>query len=259
MNNNGDSAYMDGCNARAASFDDITGEHIGSCNVTGTIEIIANSDEDDTIAVIDITDEVKLQLVKPSVLNTTGDNVLLSSFEQCSSSSQCGSDSCCINKRCWSKSIVSQCIEDLPSFGNQVTGESCSTDYQCSSLCCSKIDGRCAPHDTLASTPSFCSKATGQSCISKEFCQKHPVTTCDIILTGNDTFGNKTCALRCITAEVFGDCSAPDGAGVGICTPPKITCSPPVFNPNDPNRCDEAKTFAQLVSAANNPETACEI
>ena len=256
MDNNGDSTYMDGCNARAATVDDITGEHIGSCNVTATIEIISTSDVDQSETVVDVTDEVKLQLVKPSFLNTSGDNVLLSSFEQCSSSTQCGSDSCCINKRCWSKTIVSQCIEDLPNFGNQVTGETCNSDYQCSSLCCNKIDGRCAPHDPLASAPSFCSKSTGQSCVSKEFCQKHPVTTCGIVLTGTDPNGGKTCALRCITAEVFGECAAADGSGVGKCVPPKA-CTQPVFNPNDPNRCDDAQPFSVLQDAANNPEESC--
>lgn len=254
MPNTGDSTFMDGCNARVSTVDDITGENIGSCNVTATIEIIAISDEDGSETIIDVTDEVKLQLVKPSFLNTSGDNVLLSSFEQCSSSSQCGSDSCCINKRCWSKSIVSQCIEDLPSFGNQETGDSCISDYQCSSLCCNKIDGRCAPHDTLADNPSFCSKPTGQSCVSKEFCQKHPVTTCMIIDTGLDQFGGRTCALRCITAEVFGECSAGDGSGVGVCVPP-ATCPQPSFDPNSPTRCTdvELRTFAELKSAANNP------
>lgn len=255
MTSHSDSTFMDGCNLRASSYDDITGEHIGSCNVTATIEILATNDEGKS-TVIDITDEVKLQLVKPVDLDTNGDNVLLSSFLQCSSSSQCGADSCCINKRCWSKSIVSQCVEDLPSFGNQETGESCSSDYECSSLCCNKVDGRCAPHDTIAENPSFCSKQTGQSCIAKEFCQKHPVRTCAIVSTGADTFGNTTCNLRCITAEVFGECIADNAQGVGTCRPP-LQPQEPIFNPSDPNRCDGAISFAQLEECANNPEQAC--
>ena len=251
MVSNSTSLWMDGCNERARTVHNITGEHIGSCNVTATIELVS-IDENDKETVIDITDEVKLQLVKPAKLNTSGDNVLLSSFQQCSSSSQCGSDSCCINKRCWSKTLVSQCVEDLPNYGNQETGESCTSDYQCSSLCCNSINGRCAPHDTISDTPVYCSKASGQSCVAKEWCQKHPVTTCAIVDTGTDSIGGRTCALRCITAEVYGDCVSSDGIGVGTCVPPTQPDSP-VFNPNDPNRCDEAITIAELIDLANNP------
>jgi hypothetical protein len=248
---NSESFWMDGCNERATTVHDVTGEHIGSCNVTATIEIIRKTDDGKTI-VVDVTDEVKLQLVKETKLNTVGDNVLLSSFQQCSSSGQCGSDSCCINKRCWSKSLVSQCVEDLPSFGDLETGDVCNSDYQCSSLCCNKVDGRCAPHDTVSSTPSFCSKPSGQSCVAKEWCQKHPVTTCGIVSTGTDPNGGVTCALRCVTVEVFGECVAGDGMGAAQCVPP-CQPTPPVFNPEDPNRCDSAFSFESLVEIANNP------
>jgi hypothetical protein len=248
---NTESLWMNGCNARVSSTHEITGEHIGSCNVTATIEILAR-DDDGTVTIVDITDEVKLQLVKSKELDTTGVDVLLSSYQQCSSSNQCGSDSCCINKRCWNKSIVGQCIEDLPNYGNQQTGDLCTSDYECSSLCCNKIDGRCAPHDTVSENPSYCSKPSGQSCVSQEWCQKHPVTTCDIIDTGTDALGGKTCALRCITAEVFGECTAGDGNSAGTCKPP---CQGQIatFNPDDPNRCDNAVPLSQLIKEANNP------
>lgn len=254
MSANGTSTYLDGCNERVRTIDDITGEHIGSCNVTATIEIVAIAD-DGTETVVDITDEVKLQLVKPEQLNSSNENVLLSSFQQCSSSNQCGSDSCCINKRCWSKTLVSQCVEDLPNYGNLITGETCGSDYECSSLCCDKISGTCQPHDTIATTPVYCAKSSGQSCVAKEWCQKHPVTTCGIIKTGTDPFGNVTCALRCITAEVFGECVASDGIGAAICTPPEQPDSP-TFDPTDPDRCNPdggLLTLAQLIEIANNP------
>lgn len=253
MTSNGESLWMDGCNTRSSSFEDITGEHIGSCNVTATIEIISTDDETGDITVVDITDEVKLQLVKPAVLNTVGENVLFSSFQQCSSSSQCGSDSCCVNNRCWSKALVSQCIEDLPSYGQKVTGDSCTSDMECSSLCCNKIDGRCAPHDTISTTPTYCSKPTGQSCVAKEWCQQTPVTTCGIVLTGTDALGNRTCALRCVTVEIFGECTADDGTGVGTCKPP-CQQAPAELDPNDPNVCEDfGRPFSELVEAANNP------
>lgn len=251
-NANGVSEWMDGCNARATTVHNITGEHIGSCTVTATIELIAE-DDDDNSTVVDITNEIKLQLVKPSLLDTNGVDVLADSFSQCSSTSQCGSGSCCINNRCWSRDIVQQCIEDLPSFGNQITGESCSSDYQCSSLCCNKVDGRCAPHDTTSDNPSFCSKPSGQSCVAKEWCAKSPITTCAVVNTGRDQFGGITCAKRCITVEAFGECTSSNGIDQGICIPPT---QPPtiIFDETDPNRCLEAISFSELEECANNPD-----
>jgi len=228
---NGVSQWMDGCNARATSVDTSNGEHIGSCNITSKIEIVQKND-DGTESVI-TSKEVKLQLVKPTVLNTSGEDVLLSSYQSCSSSNQCGSDECCINKRCWDKSIVSSCVEDQPAYDLLNPGSTCSSDYQCASLCCSQTTGRCAVHDTLQSPPVLCSKGSGQRCIAKEWCAKHPVTRCFIIKTGTDTQGGQTCALRCYTFEEFGDCEN------GICKPPP-TPDMPTFNPNDPNRCAQA-------------------
>lgn len=236
---NGESRWMDGCNARISTMlNDFNGEHVGSCNVTATIQIIA-VDGDGNEESIDITDEVKLQLVKEADLDTEGNNVLLSSFQSCSSSNQCGSDSCCINKRCWSKSIVSQCVEDLPTYGNGIPGDSCQSDNECSSLCCNQATGKCAVHDTLAEPPVLCSKPSGQACIAKEWCMKHPVTKCYIVNTGFDAQGQKTCALRCYSYEEHGDCRSNAGGVVGVCVPPEQQ-EQPVFNPADPNRCDDA-------------------
>jgi hypothetical protein len=231
MASNGESLWLDGCNARVTSVDNMTGEHVGSCNVTASIAIVSIED-DGTEKEVDVSKEVKLQLVKPATLNIEGDNVLLSSFQSCSSSSQCGSDECCMGKRCWSKSIVSQCVEDMPSYGLLNPGASCISDHECSSLCCNKMTGRCAVHDTLQDPPVLCSKFTGDKCIAKEWCMKHPVTRCFIIKTGPDTLGNPTCALRCYTFEEHGECEQ------GICKSPP-PAQMPDFNPNAPN-CLEA-------------------
>lgn len=228
---NGESTWMDGCNARATSVESNTGEHVGSCNITSKIEIVKIND--DLTEEVITSKDVKLQLVKPTDINSAGEDVLVSSFQSCSSSNQCGSDECCINKRCWDKSLVSQCVEDLPSYGLQEPGSSCSSDYQCGSLCCSQTTGRCAVHDTLQDPPVLCSKGSGQRCIAKEWCAKQPVTRCFIIKTGTDAQGGQTCALRCYTFEEFGDCED------GICKPPP-TPEMPTFNPSDPNRCDQA-------------------
>ena len=234
MASTGESLWMDGCNARATTMDDITGEHIGSCNVTSKIEIFYEDSEGVERQIA--TKEVKLQLVKPSQINSSGDDVLLSSFKSCTSSSQCGSSQCCISGRCWSKSIVSQCVEDLPSYGNKLPGESCNSssglgDYECSSLCCQ--GGKCAVHDTNSEPEVFCSKGTGQACIAKEWCSKVPVTRCFIIKTNLDAQGGETCALRCYTFEEFLECKNGRCGGV----PPVVN---PTFNVNDPNRCAQA-------------------
>ena len=46
---------------RVSTIDDVTGENIGSCNVTATIEIIA-TDSDGVETVIDVTDEMMVQI-----------------------------------------------------------------------------------------------------------------------------------------------------------------------------------------------------
>ncbi|MCO4752871.1 MAG: hypothetical protein KC478_00245 [Bacteriovoracaceae bacterium] len=239
MGSNGETQWMDGCNERVSSMvNDYNGEHVGSCNVTAQVEIISVAD-DGTENVVDTTTEVKLQLVKGENLNTDGDNVLLSSFQSCSSTSQCGADECCMNKRCWSKDIVSQCVEDLPTYGNALPGDSCQSDHECSSLCCNQASGKCAVHDSLSDPQVFCSKPSGQTCIAKEWCMKHPVTQCYIVNTGFDAQGQKTCAKRCYTYEEHGDCKAGSNNVIGTCQPPQQP-EQPVFNPEDPNRCDDA-------------------
>lgn len=251
MASNDESQWMDGCNKRVSTVDEVTGEHIGSCNVSATIEIIEIDAEGNDI-VIDSTTEVKIQLVKPVDLNTSGVNILLSSFQQCSSSSQCGSDSCCVNKRCWSKSIVSQCVEDLPNFGNATPGETCSSDHECASLCCNESSGKCAPHDTNRDEPVLCSKSSGQKCIAKEWCQQHPITHCAIINSGTDALGGTTCDLRCVVVEDFGECKPQnsEGTSFGTCIPPEQPTHP-VFNPLDPNRCEDAISFNDFLASIN--------
>src|SRR5690606_27391454 len=106
----------------------ITGESVGNCNVTAKIEIVAIDPATQTETVVDTSSDVKLQLVKEAAINTDGENILSTSFQSCSSSSQCGSDSCCFNNRCWSKTIVSQCIDDTQTVGNLIPGETCSSD-----------------------------------------------------------------------------------------------------------------------------------
>lgn len=232
MISNGLSSFMDGCNLRAATVDNNTGEHIGSCNVSATIEILT-IDENGEENIVDTSKDIKLQLVKSEELDVSDENVLLSSFQSCSSSNQCSADSCCFNGRCWSKSIVSQCLDETQSVGNAPPGASCNSDFDCSSLCCDTNSGRCAVHDTLQDPPVLCNKPNNTFCIAKEWCAKQVLRECFIVRTGTTPTGEVTCALRCYTSLVHGDCVE------GRCEAP-LNPEPPVFNPNDPNVCSEA-------------------
>ncbi len=254
MSSSTETQYLDGCNARVTKHE-VLGEHIGSCNVTASIQIIKTDDDGNEI-VIDTATDVKLQLVPATAINDDGEDLLLQSFQQCSSTNQCGSGSCCINNRCWSKSLVSSCIEDLPNYGDLETGDSCSSDYECSSLCCNQTTGRCKAHDTTSENQAFCSKEAGQSCVAKEWCSTYSVQTCDVVDTGNDEYGNPTCELRCVNADVYGDCVSDDGTSMASCTAP---CTPdvPDFDTSDPNRCDEAISMSELQEKALNPEDYC--
>lgn len=231
MTANGESEWMNGCNERATTVDESNGEHVGSCNISARIEIIS-VDDNEIENIIDSNSEVKLQLVKAQNLNTELENVLLTSFNSCSSSSACGADECCFNKRCWSKDLVSQCMEDAPSYGNGIPGDSCQSDFQCASLCCNS-SGSCSVHDPSADTPVLCSKPVGTQCIAKEWCEKSTVTKCYIVKGRINPAGSTECSLQCFAYQEHGDCSN------GRCTPPDTPVQP-VFNPDDPNRCDTA-------------------
>lgn len=198
----GDTLYMDGCNARVLNYNSDTSEGISSCNVTGTIEILAKSKSDSDYKIIATTTDVKLQLVRPSETNYRGEEVLYTSLKNCKGNSRiCGTDECCYNERCWSKDIVTQCLEDANEDGNQGIGQVCSTDYQCSSLCCNLSTGLCAEHSTEGDNPVQCGKVAGQQCITSNFCKKEPVYKCEVL-----RFGAK-CAQVCDTVMTNGECA----------------------------------------------------
>lgn len=233
LSTSGDTVWMDGANARAQSKD-TEQNHVGSCNVSATIEITAKDDNgvEYTIAT---ANDVKLQLVRPTVYRTDiGNEVLYTNFRSCSGNSNCGASECCLNNRCWDENLVSQCFDDSDVQGNQSVGTSCSSDLQCSSLCCSASNGQCAPHNTSLNPAVLCSKPVGSFCIAKEWCAKTPITKCVVVTQPNDPVtGEARCTQTCYTVYEYGDCKN------GACTPatqPAI----PVFNPADPNRCDGA-------------------
>lgn len=227
------SLWMDGSNARARSKNSDQ-EHIGSCNVSATIDILAK-DDNGTEYIVANSNEVKLQLVRPTQYYTdTGTDVLYSNFKTCTSNATCGGSECCFNNRCWDQSLVSQCLDTSSSTGNRVIGDSCTTDLECSSLCCNRSSGLCAAHNTLSSPAVLCSKPIGDFCIAKEWCQKSPVIK-TLIIKGpnNPNTGAVTCSQYSYTVQEYGDCKA------GVCTAP-FQATIPVFDPNAPGACDGA-------------------
>jgi hypothetical protein len=228
----GKTLWMDGSNARAQSKNaDL--EHIGSCNVSASIEILAK-DNNNNEYVIALSNDVKLQLVRPiQHFTDSGNDVLFSNFKTCASNASCGGSECCFNNRCWDQTLVSQCYDNSTVQGNRQIGQTCMTDLECSSLCCNRTSGLCAPHNSLTSPAVLCSKPIGDYCIAKEWCQKVPVIKCIVVRTGTDALGNTTCRQQCYTTQEYGECKN------GMCSPPYQEPIP-TFDPNDPAACDEA-------------------
>jgi hypothetical protein len=234
----GTTNYVDGCNLRTQNYDPATNESIGSCNVSASIEVFyTNSVGQEVIITKD--NALKLQLIRPSTLNYLGQEVLASAFKSCSSSSTCGASECCYNSRCWSKDLVTQCVDQLPIVGNQVIGANCTSDFECSSLCCNSSTGSCAPHDPNGLSPNFCSKSPGQQCVTKEFCRKDFISECKVyFMPGIFKADGVTpvCTLRCAPVESFGNCLASRGTS---------TCTAPIQTPVPTQAAVDACTNAQ--------------
>jgi hypothetical protein len=224
--------WVDGCNLRVQSTNP-EGEHIGSCNATGKIQVLASENGEDFVVVSE-SNEIVLQLVRGSQISSEGDDYLYTSFKKCENSNQCASNECCFNNRCWNNNLVSQCVESATRTGNLPVGSVCQSDFECSSLCCNQSTGRCGVHDNQLNPPVLCSKPMGQFCLAREWCQKSNVVNYYIVKTGTDPQGNVTCAKRAYNSLEFGDCRQ------GICVPPPPGNNPD-FDPNDPNACLEAQ------------------
>ena len=149
-----------------------------------------------------------------------GNEVLYSSMKTCTNSQACGAGECCYNSRCWAKSLVTRCLEDVESTGNGGTGAVCSSDYECSSLCCNSSTGRCSVHVNNSQDQVLCSKSPGQTCVTKEWCRRDYVNTCYIVKTGISETGKQNCEIRCYQIPTFGDCVN------GSCVPPQTPAMP---------------------------------
>jgi hypothetical protein len=228
----GDSSYMYGCNIRMSEFDEFSREGIQSCNITAKIEIVVL--EDGNEVVLNTAIDTKLQVIRPSVKNYLGEEVLYTSMKSCSSSNLCASDECCFNNRCWHNSLVSQCKEEENIIGHLQVGEQCNTDLECSSFCCNPSSQVCGVHMKTYDEQVLCSKPPESSCVSKEFCRKENVVNCFIVTTGVDPLGNPECALRCYNVPTHGDCIN------NKCKTPSQPAIP-VFDPENPN-CEGARS-----------------
>lgn len=221
----GKTLWMDGANARANSINSEL-NHVGSCNVSSSIEILA-TDDNGVEYIITSSKDVKLQLVRPTQYRTdTGNEVLYTNFKTCSTNASCGGSECCFNNRCWDESLVSQCVEATSTQGNRIVGDSCVSDLECNSFCCNSTSGTCSPHNTSLDPAVLCAKPTGQFCIAKEWCGKSPITKWLVVKTGN------TCTQRSYTTMEYGDCKN------GTCSPP-VQGAQPAWTPGD---CSAAVT-----------------
>lgn len=229
----GKTLWMDGSNARAQSRNSLL-ETVASCNVTATIDIMAKDDNLNEY-VVATSKEVKLQLVRPTEYYTdTGTDVLYSNYKTCTSNASCGGTECCFNKRCWDQRLVSQCLDTANPQGNYQIGQACTSDLECTSLCCNRGTGLCAPHNTVLSPAVLCSKPIGDFCIAKEWCQKTPVVKCLIVKDANDPVtGAVRCRQQCYNVEEYGDCKA------GTCVAP-FQASIPTFDPTAAGACNNA-------------------
>ena len=230
----GESQFMNGCNYRVSNYDKVTGEGVHSCNITATIELITtDKSTGQEVSLLRVPEStLKLQVVRASLTNFRGEEVLFTSLKNCKNNNACGSSECCFNERCWGRELVSQCLEDREEIGQRQIGEICISDLQCSSLCCNSSTGACAVHQNIGNTPVLCSKSPGQSCLTREFCRLENIQTCFIVKTTKTATGVQECALRCYNTPTFGNCRN------GTCLPPSL---PPVpsFDSTNPD-CSSA-------------------
>jgi hypothetical protein len=116
------------------------------------------------------------------------------------------------------------------SFHVLAAGESCSSDFQCESLCCHADTGTCGEHNP--SQNIFCSKNSGESCVVSSMCKSESVVQCKIVKSGQTADGRIACTLRCPTVLKSGNCID------YTCVPPAI---PPVpdFDPRDCSKAED--------------------
>ncbi len=128
------------------------------------------------------------------------------------------------------------CVPSLDERSIPPRNNNCSSDFQCSSLCCDNSAGVCKSVNEEEGL--FCSKPVGQSCVSSNFCKSENVRSCGLYFTGTAPSGELSCSIRCFTEMKHGQCKN------NICEPsPALPI--PSFDPANPD-CSEAKPYPSL-------------
>lgn len=114
-------------------------------------------------------------------------------------------------------------------FGNAENGDSCSSDYQCQSLCCDSKTNSCKEH--IPNESVQCNKNAGETCVTSDFCASFYVSVCRLYKITNAN-GNPSCYLKCDSELAKGSCVQ------NRCVSPMTPIRPP-FDPATPD-CSQA-------------------
>ena len=199
----------------------------GTCPETTRIDIVTRNPLTGRLTTFAATQNIKFNFHNANN-NNVGREILYSEFRSCFSSMDCTAGNCCFNGRCWARTLAGQCLEDT-SYYNQPVGYSCSSNYECSSLCCNNASRTCGVLESNDKNHVLCNQLPGSLCIDKTWCQEESVRDCRVIKTGmNPLTGALTCSLFCYERKEHGDCVN------HRCQSPR-TPPVPYFDPNNPN------------------------
>ena len=202
----GQTSYVDGCNLRVIYQNSLFNETISSCNVTASIELFSKDFTNNEETRIAYNREIKLQLIRPSLIDKNENEYLHSSLKNCSKNSACAVGECCYSGRCWSNNNIAQCKDDEDSIvGTLSVGARCTSDYQCAGLCCDSRVGTCQVHDETANPPVFCEKLIGQSCVADRWCQRQNLLEPRKVRTVVSN-GVQLCTLKRYLRPTFANC-----------------------------------------------------
>jgi hypothetical protein len=177
----------------------------GICPETVRIDIVTRDEVTGKLKFYAMTQKIKIFFYNATNANLAKDT-LYTDYVACNSSMDCQTGACCFNGRCWDRNLVGQCFEDS-SHHAQPIGNSCSSNYECSSLCCNSNSHTCHPLESNEKNKILCNQPPGALCIDKSWCREETVKDCKIIKTGtNPSTGAQLCELWCYDRKEHGDC-----------------------------------------------------
>lgn len=243
-NSSGNSVWVSGCNWRVSTVDQ-SGEHVGSCNVSASIDVFYNDEQGEEVIIAssswgEASSLVRLQLLQQGdVEDTNGLNN--PDYKTCSSGSECSNSECCYNGRCWSQALVGECSPDDEGGANKPADEICVNDNECLSLCCKTRAG-----SRTCNGDAFCDKPTGGSCISGSFCDRVWKVEYKIIQTQTNSAGHcqkRLCAFLANEECENHTCKALDQS--------RPYTEPSCSNPSDIESCETEKQDAIEAQASS--------